>query len=157
MRDRRREILDRLKVIAVEALGASERVLINRRDGILPEDPRPAILINDGDEVDATPEGSDGPKRFYPNPLLRLSPEIAIYVDGRAPGDAERQLDALRVKLIAAILSDATLQAICAPSGDLRLEGYGVRDAMGRLLIGEAGLAFAFTYPLRLDELVETP
>ncbi|WP_424363599.1 hypothetical protein [Methylocystis parvus] len=147
MRDRREEILERLTEIAGCLVGGSA-VFRNREE--IPEAPRPAILINDGDESVEEPEG---PPRRRRNDVVSMIPDITIFAQGATSVDLAKARADLRRRLVAAVLSDSDLNEITGANGDVRYTGCGTRDVMGRNMMGQAGVAFTFTYPLLLSEV----
>jgi hypothetical protein len=51
------------------------------------------------------------------------------------------------------VLTDTTLADLVGTNGDVRYEGCATALARSRMMEGEMGLSFTFTYVLRPDEL----
>ena len=147
MTDRREMILARLLVIAkgIDGIAAAFR----NRDEIS-EKQRPAIVILDADEAadDSDPSGrpSRSPRR------VAMTPEIYILL-GSKPEDLGTAINALRARLVTAVLTDDQLISLVGSNGDIRYEGCATALARGRSMEGEMGVSFSFAYVLRPQEL----
>lgn len=146
MRDRREEILDRLTAIA-QSLFAQNAVFRNRDE--VPEDPRPAILINDGDESSPDP---DPAMRSLSGTLAVMTPIITVFADP-VNKEAAKIVAAKRAALLAAIMQDSTLLSITGPNGFIRYVGFSTTDELGRRRAASGAMAFSFRYPLLASEL----
>lgn len=146
MRDRREEILDRLKEIgnSVPGIVASFR---NLKSGISQFD-RPAFLIEDGDENSNDLQSVDGIKFSGVNMLL-LTPKITILVSGE---DSPSTLARLRMSIIDLVSDDPTLKAITGSNGGIRYLGCATTDEIGQRIEGYMKLEFVFKYPLLAQE-----
>jgi len=147
MTDRRELILARLLEIAkgIEGIAAAFR----NRDEIS-EKQRPAIVILDADEAsddaDPTARPTRSPRR------VAMTPEIYILL-GSKPEDLGTAINALRARLVTAVLTDSALLSIIGSNGDIRYEGCATALARGRSMEGEMGVSFSFTYVLRPEEM----
>lgn len=118
----------------------------------LPDDALPAISILEGDEA-ANAEDAPGPRQ--PNSRfsrVTMTPEIVIKV-ANDPETVGTDLNALRQRVIKAVLTDAVLPTLTTNAGHVRYVGTGSALAYGRTMIGEAAMSFAITYLLRPDLL----
>lgn len=148
--DPREQIIARLAFLLGEISGAKVyRNTLRIPDERLKEGPAVAIL--DGDE---TPDDSGyGRGRPARGPVIvTMRPEIYGFIqndDAAGPGPA---LSALRRAILATVLNDQTLLALCK-DGDIRYEGYTSGLAQGRSMDGEMALGLAFVYVLRPSAL----
>jgi hypothetical protein len=148
MADRREDILVRILAIA-EATG--DYTLVARNKANIPEEQRPACIILDADETaDDSDQGRGRPSATVN--LIGMSPEIYILL-GDLPENVGSEINALRIKLVKAILTDTTLDSIMGRNGGVRYEGCATGLASGRTIEGEMGLSFTFTYVLKPSEL----
>lgn len=146
MTDRREDILARLTVIAEGFDGYT----VGRNLTDLPDDALPALVLMDGDEEAGEPVAPG--RRGVPSPVIvQMSPTLHAVLKGAAAtlGPA---MNTLRRDMIAAVLYDETLAALC-------LDGKMTYDACatglfgdGMSIIAEIGLSFTFTYVLRPSE-----
>lgn len=149
MADKREEILARLVVI-VGAIDGVVTAARNQPD--IDDEQRPAIVILDADEAadDADPagvmRGSAARRR------IGMSPEIYILL-GANPEDVGTTINAMRAKVIKAILMDATLNTIIGANGAIRYEGCATGLSRGRGLEAEMGVSFTFSYILNPADL----
>ncbi len=145
MMDRREQILQRLLEVAAGVITA-----IRDQDEIS-ERRRPAVAIFDADEiVDEASERQDHPGRA-PN-LVVMTPEVLILL-GVSPESIGTALNALRAKLVQAVLTDAQLIALAGTNGRVRYAGCSTHLGHGRSMEGFMGVQFAFAYVLRPEQL----
>lgn len=147
--DKRELILARLNTL----FGTVEGVADARRNDLnIPEKKRPAVVTLDADES-ADDEVPDGRGRAGPGPgpagapiIVTMTPEVYILTGGKAElvGTA---LNALRLRLIKAVLTDETLLGL-VKDRDIRYMGFATGFAAGRSLEGEAGISFRFRYTI---------
>ena len=122
-----------------------------RNQDEISEHRRPAIAVFDADEtVDEAAERQDHPGRA-PN-LVVMTPEVLILL-GASPESVGTALNALRAKLIKAVLTDAQLIALAGPNGRVRYAGCSTHLGHGRSMEGFMGVQFAFAYVLRPEQL----
>ena len=147
MTDRREMILARLLEIArgIEGIAAAFR----NRDEIS-EKQRPTVVILDADEAADDADPSQRPSRSPRR--VAMTPEIYILLGSR-PENLGTAINALRARLVKAVLTDSTLLSIVGSNGDIRYEGCATALARGRSMEGEMGVSFSFTYVLRPEEM----
>ena len=122
-----------------------------RNQDEISERARPAIAVFDADEsADEAAERQDHPGRA-PN-LVVMTPEVLILL-GAAPESVGSALNALRAKLVKAVLTDAQLIALVGPNGRVRYAGCSTHLGHGRSMEGFMGVQFAFAYVLRPEQL----
>jgi hypothetical protein len=149
MTDKREAILARLVAIAGTIQGV---VTAARNQPDVDDEARPAIVILDADEAadDADPastmRGSAARRR------VGMTPEIYILL-GANPENVGTAINAMRAKVIKAILTDATLNTILGTNGAIRYEGCATGLSRGRSLEGEMGVSFTFSYILNPADL----
>ena len=149
MTDKREAILMRIVEIAKMVPGI---VAVFRNTDEISEKQRPCILILDADEAadDADPSGLSR----HPNAPRRvgMTPEVYVML-GAKPEHIGTELNLFRAAILKAVLTDAALASLVGSNGDIRYEGCATALARGRMMEGEMGLSFTFTYVLRPDEL----
>ena len=146
--DKRELILQRLLEVAASVPGVATAV---RNQDEISEHRRPAIAVFDSDEaVDETAERQDHPGRA-PN-LVVMTPEVLILL-GASPESVGSSLNALRAKLVKAVLTDAQLIALTGTNGRVRYTGCSTHLGHGRSMEGFMGVQFAFAYVLRPEQL----
>lgn len=110
---------------------------------------RPAIVIGDGSE-----ERLDGPASDNRSNVQRieLSPQIWLLVRG---GSAESGplMSLFRARILAAVLTDTTLQTLTGTVGGIRYEGCNVPEPTPESKEPRIDLNFTFIYTLRLSDL----
>jgi hypothetical protein len=144
--DKREAILQRLLAIAEAIDGVATAV---RNQDEISERARPAIAIFDADETVAEHIG-DHPGRA-PN-IVEMSPELQILL-GAKPERVGTALNALRAKLINAVLTDPHLITLAGPNGYVRYTGCGTHLGHGRSMEGAMSVQFSFAYVLRPEQL----
>lgn len=148
--DRREDILDRLYTIMQDVEGV-ETVFRNKR--IREDDALPSIQVMDADE-----EANDGdpPQRPSNSPRrVGMTPEIFITLGADNPDSVGTILNTVRRRVIRAVLTDTTLQAICTNAGSIRYVGCTTALQLASTLKGQMGVTFTFNYPLFAGELIE--
>ena len=146
--DRREQILQRLLEVAAAVPGVITAI---RNQDEISERRRPAVAIFDADEiVDEASERQDHPGRA-PN-LVVMTPEVLILL-GASPESIGTALNALRAKLVKAVLTDAQLIALAGTNGRVRYAGCSTHLGHGRSMEGFMGVQFAFAYVLRPEQL----
>lgn len=145
--DRRETILARLLVI----LDSIQTGLTAERNApTIDPDARPALILFDGDEV---AEPSD-PNRGGPPSMRRvtMSPDIVILAS--APNEnIGAAINALRMKVLQAVLTDATLLGYTINGRDVVYAGAQQIVEDGRRVEGAMALSFEITYRLHTSEL----
>ena len=146
--DKREQILQRL--VAVAGGIPDVKTAVRNQDEIS-EHKRPAIAVFDSDETaDEAAERHDHPGRA-PN-LVTMIPEVLILL-GAPPVSVGSALNALRAKLIKAVLTDAQLITLAGPNGRVRYAGCSTHLGHGRSMEGSMAVHFSFAYVLRPDQL----
>lgn len=149
-RDRREEILVRLVEICDGGIDGIKKAWRNRSG--LSEYERPCIRVNDGDEAASENVTPGAEHRGGGGHVFTMQPVIGIML-GAAPEDIGSELNAMRVKVIKAIRSDAGLLSICGRNGRIRYVGLINEIQAARAAEGEMLLQFAISYPLLPAEL----
>ena len=147
MRDRREEILARLVVIANTITGVQ---VFRNRDNI-PETERPAICILDADEFADAAAQEKGLRYNRGKNIVSLTPEIYILASSDADNIGST-INAIRMKLLKAVLEDNTLASACGSNGRADYLGCDSQFATGRKMNGDMSVKFSFTYPLLPEE-----
>jgi hypothetical protein len=146
--DKREAILARLLEVATGVPGIAAAV---RNQDEISERARPAIAVFDADEsADEAAERQDHAGRA-PN-LVVMTPEVLI-LNGAPPENVGSSLNALRAKLVKAVLTDAQLTSLTGPNGHARYAGCSTHLGHGRSMEGSMGVQFTFTYVLRPEQL----
>jgi hypothetical protein len=146
--DKREAILQRLVEIAAGLQGIATVV---RNQDEISEHKRPAIAVFDADEsADEAAERLDHPGRA-PN-LVVMTPEILILL-GALPESVGPALNAMRAKLVKAVLTDAQLISLAGVNGRVRYAGCSTHLGHGRSMEGSMGVQFTFAYVLRPEQL----
>lgn len=147
MADKREQILAQLEVVLTALV--SNSTFFYRNVTEVPEDKRPAIVLNDADdELDPLldPYGKGRPP-IQGHPVM-MSPEIFVLLQ-----EVEKIGTALndwRARVCKAILTDATLASLCH---EIRYAGFTSALANGRSMEGQARVHFSFIYLMRPDQL----
>jgi hypothetical protein len=149
MTDKREAILTRLVEIAKMLPGIAA---VFRNTDEISEKQRPCILILDADE--AADDGDPAGITRRPNAPRRvaMTPELYVML-GAKPEHIGTELNVFRAAILKAALTDATLVNLVGTNGDIRYEGCATALARGRMMEGEMGLSFTFSYVLRPDAL----
>jgi hypothetical protein len=148
MFDRRETILARLAAILQGIEGVT---YFGRNVGPdLSSAKRPAIVLLDGNEQEAAP--AQGNHRVLAPTFLTMSPVILIAVQDSAAGIGAN-LNALRLKILAAIGSDTALDALCTPHGRPHMTGCAIEVRPGEKREGIMQVLISLTYPLTVQDL----
>lgn len=149
MTDRREQILARLVVIAQGIAGVG--TVVRNQPDTTGTASSAAVVIFDGDEsVDG---GGVGRGRPSTAPVfVEMSPELQIRA-GRPSATIGAVINGLRVLMVKAVLSDASLRTILGANGEIRYGGLNTELARGKTMMAEMGLVFEMRYPLIQSEL----
>ena len=170
--DRRQQVLSRLYALLADMTiplaggdnGATAiipgNIVLNRNE--LPGNLVPGLILLDGDEVKdrSKPQPDRGlVENMVPTQVMRMTPEVYIVLDTRTPKNKNvgDDLNTARIAILAAIMTDATLQSIVGGNGNIWLDGSVTDLARGRQMKGQMGLSFTFQYPLIAGEYTGTP
>ena len=146
--DKRELILARLVEVAASVPGV---VTVTRNSDEISEHKRPAIAVFDSDEsADQAAERQDHPGRA-PN-IVEMTPEVLILL-GASPESVGSALNALRAKLVKAVLTDSQLIALAGANGRVRYAGCSTHLGHGRSMEGSMAVHFTFAYVLRPEQL----
>ena len=151
MTDQREAILSRLFTIcgAVAGINAADR---NRLD--VSQMLRPAVIVLDGTERTVTPPLTNARGASVSDKQrMELLPQIIIALRGDSGGEAGTLLTLYRNKVLAAILTDATLLASVTPNGGIRYEGCVVPAPDAEAREYRIDLNLVFTYIFSLGDL----
>lgn len=145
MTDLREDILARLAAVCGAVTGVASTTR-NRLD--VSRLQRPAVVILDGAE-----QLLDAPATVRHSEVQRmeLAPIVSIHIRGT---DAGGLLSLYRSRLLAAILTDATLDEYVSPNGGVRYEGSTVAAPAAEGSEYRIDMAVVFTYPFRVADLV---
>ena len=81
-----------------------------------------------------------------------MTPEVLILL-GAVARDVGSALNALRAKLVKAVLTDSQLTALVGSNGRVRYAGCSTHLGHGRSMEGFMGVQFVFAYVLRPEQL----
>jgi hypothetical protein len=149
--DQREAILSRLVTVcgAVAGINAVDR---NRLD--VSQMLRPAVIVLDGTERTITPPLINARQASVSDKQrMELLPQIIIALRGDSGGEAGTLLTLYRNKVLAAILTDATLLASVTPNGGIRYEGCVVPAPDAEAREYRIDLNLVFTYIFSLGDL----
>lgn len=146
--DKREAILGRLVAIAERLPGIKTAV---RNQDEVSERARPAVVIFDGDET-VDENGNERRRNGEAPSIIEMTPEALIHL-GAVPETIGPALNAVRAKLINAVLTDSQLLALTGPNGRVRYIGCSTHLGHGRSMEGSMSVQFAFAYVLRPDQL----
>jgi hypothetical protein len=150
MVDQREAILSRLLAVVTGANGIASAV---RNSLDVTKLARPAIVILDGHEqlvdtpMPARGQVTSGVQR------MELAPQIAVHIRANNAVDAGALLSLYRTRIVAAVLSDATLAGYLGTNGRVRYEGATVAPPAPEGNEHRIDLMLVFTYVLRLEDL----
>jgi hypothetical protein len=161
MTDRREALLNQLVTIAA----AQPLISLAGRNYFDPPDKLlPAAMVFEGDEeIDERDQslGRSGqiPNRVHMVPYIMVTamapPGNIVQVGGTNiwADNLGPKLSAIRVGLVKAVLTDATLASIYGTNGRVLYKGMASEIVPGRSTIGRVSLNFQITYPLKSTEL----
>lgn len=145
MPDKRELILDRIFDILSGIRGVTTIV---RNVDEMPEASRPCLVLIDGDEA-----RSDTSRGIGMQPVVMvMSPVIAIGVSS-TPSQVGTDANALRVKILPAILGDAQLTALMGKNGRISYDRADGKLSHGSLMACDLQLVFSIYYPLDPSDL----
>ena len=148
MRDRREEIMTRMLVALRGVKGVS--TLARNKTEISDEAALPAILLLDGNEVASI---NDPPSRpVTATRRMTLTPDIRI-ICATSSDSVGKQINALRMGAINALITDETLVALTADATGLRYEGSVVTLKSGRVMTMDLSLQFSCSYYLTRPDI----
>lgn len=152
-RDRREQILQRLLALLGEIEGISAANVVRNEADLSDVGRLPAAVLLDGNEVVALPPGKRGPG--VPT-LVTLTPQIFVVLKPRENmtnvGVGE-ELSAFRVKVLKAIIGDATLEQLLGGNGYIEYRGTSTDMNSGSTVEGSFQMDFSFTYVFNPSEL----
>lgn len=148
MSDTRELILARLLEIIKTVPGATHW---SRNNLELADDELPAIVILEGDEKPLIAHEGKVPEAMRII-LMMMVPQVVLVVNESAP-DFGPVLNALRVAVAKAVLTDAPLKALLGPNGGLRYDGLVSDLGLGRSMIGRFALSFQIVYRFEPSKL----
>jgi len=140
--DRREDILSRLYAILKTIKGVS----VYRNVDEVPDAKRPYLMLIDGDEVRSDTAAG---KNSQPV-VMKMSPLILFGTSGT---DVGPDVNALRAKVLPAIMTDATLQTTIGNNGRILYEGLTGRLSSGPLMASDMQLNLSIFYVLQISTL----
>lgn len=143
--DKREDILARLFTILS---GIRNITTVARNIDEMPEGSRPCIVLIDGDE--ARSDTSRG--KAMQTVVMVMTPRIAIGVSN-SPDNLGPDINAIRAKVLPAILGDATLATILGANGRITYDGLAGKLSQGSLMASDMELNFTIQYPLDINAL----
>lgn len=147
MADKRELILARLLEVAQGSEGIAHAY---RNKDEISDSERPAVIILDADEQ----ASEDDPKSRPANAPRRVTMTPEIYILQSSTAESLGTLiNALRAKLVKAILTDETLLSYTHDARGIRYDGCGTDLARGRQMEGSMGVSMSFTYILNPADL----
>jgi hypothetical protein len=150
MTDKRELILERIAAITVAAQTAAGIVTCVRNRGLLANDKRPACVLLDGDERPAIfkPNSHTDSRSTFRPAIMRMSPEMYVLMDESRPTNENIGpiLNAKRIALSMAIVSDAALKTLLGSNGGIVYNGCVTDLKSGSALTGQMRLDFIYTY-----------
>jgi len=123
----------------------------------LTKNKRPGIILLDADEV-ADPRVSQlqgGRDTAIPPRIMKMTPEIYVVLEDRKPDNKNvgTDLSIARAEIIKAVLLDKTLRDITGSNGSIVYDGCVTDLARNRVMEGQMGISFTFTYPFIPSEI----
>jgi len=140
--DKREAILQRLLAVAK----AVDETFEARRNETRLSDKQKYVVLLDGEETAMASDPVTGRAASAPR-RVQMVPEIQFRVGAEAE-DVGTILNRLRIRLIASVLTDATLLGLTVNNHSIRYEGSNMVAERGRSMEGGIGIAFTFTYAL---------
>lgn len=138
--DKREDILARLFTIIS---GIRNITTVARNLDEMPEGSRPCIVLIDGNEVRADDSRGKGRQTV----IMVMTPIIAVGVSSTV-ADLGADANAIRAKLLPAILTDTTLATILGTNGKITYDGLAGKLSQGSLMASDMELNFTIEYPL---------
>ena len=138
MTDRREEIFVRLEAVLKTVSGATVKRMETTFD---PESELPGIALLDGNEqVQESSHGGVADRR------IDLQPVIALFI--QTSDKAGTGLNALRVKVLKALLFDAQLAALCSSERNGRIDYLGCEtdSQLAEAILADMIMNFQLTY-----------
>jgi hypothetical protein len=146
MADIREQILARLRAIAkVRGIGS----VLRNAPMIGDSTELPAVILYDGDETVAETSGHKPTLQPY---LVTMSPWFQIIMHA-AGDDIGEELNVLRLRLLDAVLGDATLAALSLDNRGVRYAGALTKFTSARAVQGDMALRFSILYALKPSDL----
>jgi hypothetical protein len=140
MSDPREDILDRLVAVLSNSDVTAKRMAVS-----VHATERPAIVINDGDEVVELGKGGAAPM------VVTLRPVLMIFAaSATSPGTA---INELRASAIRAVLTDTELAGIAGVNGAIKYLGCETGLYRGETMEADMALNFELTYVLKPADL----
>lgn len=157
MTDRRELILEQLFAIINSMIQSTPPVIatVARNRDLRKDDERPGLVLLDGDEsYELTGERNRGRRTGMVPQLMKMSPQIFILMNEQRPTRATIGPDtnALRIKIIDAVASDAQLATLYGANGSIYLNSVTTDMKSGGAVTGSMLLDFRITYPLIPNE-----
>lgn len=140
MSDKREEILARLLEILE---GIKDFTTVARNLDEMPETGRPCAILMDGDETRSDTSEGIGMQVL----IMDMMPVISIGVSS-SPENVGTEANALRCKVVPAILRDAELETLIGRKGRIRFEGVSGKLSHGSLMASDLQLNFSICYTL---------
>jgi len=153
MADRREAILNQILVL-LRATG--EFVTVDRNTLKITDEMCPAVVLFDGDEVNANdrPDADSWSPPGRPQ-FMTMRPDICLRIMNKSV-DVGTELNRLRAAIYHAIVMDKTLHDLVGTNGRMIMDASRTQLAAGRKMTGDTTISFAFTYPLLVRDLVIT-
>lgn len=150
MPDKREDIL----VALADALEAITGVVLFARNQFeIDENKRPAIQLFDGDEQRIDPQGDVRLRASGVRPSrVAMTPEIVISLGGNV-SDIGTKLNEWRIKVVKAIVTDATLLDVIGPNGAIEYTGCSSETERARDMAGAVSVFVTFTYHFNPNQL----
>lgn len=143
--DRREQVLSRIFTILEDI---KDFTTVVRNVDEMPERSRPCAVLIDGDERRSDTSQGNWESAY----IVIMTPIIAIGVSS-SPEQIGGDANALRTKVLAGILPDATLKSIVGKNGRIIYEGLTGKLSHGSLMACDAQLEFQIHYPLIVKNL----
>lgn len=149
-RDRREEILERLKAVleslSTETLFGGTPITFRNR-GEIPTDKLPAMVLLDGSETMKISTAGKGGARVPT--VFTLEPQIFIVLRPRETIENDgvgEELSLMRMKVLKAIIYDEPLKALLGGNGELVYDGHETDLQTGNAILGSMQLRLQLTY-----------
>jgi hypothetical protein len=150
MVDKREAILERIAQITTATKTAAGIVTAVRNRGLMSNEKRPACVLLDGDEKPAIflPNNRTDSRSASRPAIMRMSPELYVLMDEARPVNDQigQLLNAKRIALSLAIVTDEALKTLLGPNGGIVYNGCVTDLKSGSALTGQMRLDFIYTY-----------